>query len=88
MNDAQEHATSFKVNNSEIQDLVKTPVIVVKSGESELDIEMEKSGMRKFLEECDDNINRLSTHVKLSVTAMVKSGVKTKKLPCDLSCIF
>ena len=86
---AQVEVNSFKVNNTEIQKLVKTPVIVVKSGESDLDIEMDISRMRKFLNEVGgDNVNRLPTQVSLSVTAMVKSGVKTKKLPCDVSCVF
>ena len=86
---AQLDVNSLKVNNREIKELIKNPVIVVRSGESELDIEMDKAGMRKFIqEECGDNINRFPTQVSLSVTAIVKSGGKTKKLPCDVSCTF
>ena len=89
LKNAQIEVTAFKVDGHELQEAVKNSVIVVKPGESELDIEMEKSGMKKFLKEVGgDNINRLPTQVSLSITAMVKSGVKTKKLPCDVTCTF
>lgn len=89
LRNAQVEVNSFKVDNREIKESIKTSVLTVKPGESELNMEMEKSGMKKFLKEVDgDNINRLTTQVSLSITAIVKSGVKTKKLPCDVGCVF
>ena len=80
---------SFKVKNTEIKELIRGDIIAVKPGRNDLDIEIDRQGLRKFLEESScDNINRLSTELNLSVTATVKSGLKAKKLPCDVSCVF
>ena len=83
------NVNSLKIKNVEIHQLIKGDVISVGPGRNDLDIEIDRQGLRKFLEEANcDNVNRLSTEVGLSVTATVKSGPKAKKLPCDLSCVF
>ena len=80
---------SLKVKNVEIHELIKDDVISVGPGRNDLDIEIDRQGLRKFLEEANcDNVNRLSTEVSLLITATVKSGPKAKKLPCDVSCAF
>ncbi|MDE5755944.1 MAG: hypothetical protein K2I23_02515, partial [Clostridia bacterium] len=81
---------SLKVDNFEINKLIKSTVITVKPGRNDLDIEVDRQGMRAFLaNKGSDNINRFPTQISVTVIAMVKSGLtKTKKLPCDITATF